>query len=167
MKSIILCLYFTTLIFITSCYNNQEKKLKTSDSISNSSSIHSTDINKLKEYLKLTPYTPDSVEFNYTFIDNSAGKDRTSISGPSDYILQAVLYYDSLTFQKIIALPQKESVSKYNVTDFKFEWLNESITQELNDSSNYLGIHPDTQLGEGNIKTWCLINKIVVEKLTN
>lgn len=167
MKSITIFFYLTILTFITSCGTNQEKKTETSDSLSNSISLHSTDINKLQQYLNLTIFKPDSVEFEYTFIANSAGNSRTNISGPSDYILQAVLYYDSITLKKIIALQKKVSVVQYNLAEFKFDWLNQDIIQELSNDINYYGIHSDTLFGTGNIKTLCLTNKILIEKSTN
>jgi hypothetical protein len=171
----------TTLI---SCGQNQDgKKSKTStdtfttetalkDSVvkkGNVTTTISTDINKLGKILDFKIYKPTKVKFKYTYIDNSGQNERLSVPGPSEYYLQAILYFDSLTFEKYLDYDRHADYPSpnFNKDEFQFDWLDKEILTELNDSSeNYRG-HPDFFFGTTNGKYWYLDKKILISKWSN
>jgi hypothetical protein len=129
----------------------------------------STDINKLGQLLDFKTYKPTKVKFKYTFIDNSGQNQRVSVPGPSDYSLQAILYFDSLTFEKFLEYDRKANYPSPNCNkdEFKFDWLDKGIIEELNNSKeNYHG-HPNFFFGPTNSKAWYLDRKILISKWTN
>lgn len=129
----------------------------------------STDIEKLGQLLNFKTYKPTKVKFKYTFIDNTGQNKRLSVPGPSDYSLQALLYFDSLTFEKFIDYDRNADYPSpnYNREEFKFDWLDKEILNELNNSKeNYHG-HPNFFFGTTNAKAWYLDKKILISKWTN
>jgi hypothetical protein len=129
----------------------------------------STDIGKLGQLLDFKTYRPTKVKFKYTFIDNSGQNQRISVPGPSDYSLQTILYFDSLTFEKFLDYDRNADYPSpnYNKDEFKFDWLDKEIMDELNNSKeNYHG-HPNFFFGATNSKAWYLDKKILISKWTN
>jgi hypothetical protein len=129
----------------------------------------SEDIDKLSKLLDFKTYKPTRVVFKYVFIDNSGQNERMSVPGPSDYSLQALMYFDSLTFEKFYDFDRHADYPSpnYNKEDFKFDWLNKEILTELENSNpNYHG-HPDFFFGTTNGKSWYLDKKILIQKWTN
>ncbi len=129
----------------------------------------STNIEKLGQLLDFKTYKPAKVKFNYTAIDNSGQNQRLSVPGPSDYSLQALLYFDSLTFEKFLNYDRNADYPSpnYSRDEFKFDWLDKEILTELNNSKeNYHG-HPDFFFGTTNGKLWYLDKKILISKWTN
>ncbi len=129
----------------------------------------SNDINKLTKLLTFKTYKPTKVMFKLVSIDNSGQNERISVPGPSDYSLQALLYFDSLTFKKIRDLDKEIDYNspKYTKEEFKFDWLDKEILTELENSHpNYHG-HPDFLFGTRNGKSWYLDKKILIQKMTN
>lgn len=135
--------------------------------VDNVTTTFSSDMNKLSKLLDFKKYKPEKVKFRYTFIDNSGG--RTSVPGPSDYSLQAVLYFDSLTFEEFHEFDRSADYPSPNFDkeEFKFDWLNKSILSEIDHSQeNYHG-HPDFFFGTRNGKCWYLDRKILISYFTN
>lgn len=128
--------------------------------------VTSKDITKLEKQLNLKPAQPDSVQYKLTINNNSFG----TVPGPSDYYLEAVLYYNDSIFKRI-----KEEYNNvdYNAPGFKkeafnFKWLPENIKNELNTSpENYSG-HPDLFFNRNRItRLWLLKNKVLILSYTN
>lgn len=119
----------------------------------------STDIDKLGKLLDFSIYRPISVEYKYTFIDNSGQNERLSVPGPSDYSLEASMTFDSLTFKNLqkIELTIEWMHQNYNKEEFDFSWLPEKTKNKLmNSKPNYHG-HPDFHFKAGvNAKLWYL-----------
>lgn len=136
---------------------------------SNVSSTISSDVNKLGKLLDFGKHKPAAVKFKYTVIDNSGNNKRVSVPGPSDYSLEALLYFDTLTFQKFIGFDRTADFPPpgYNKEAFKFDWLDKQIVTELDSSdADYTG-HPDLHFGTTIGKCWYLQNKILIYYHTN
>jgi len=147
-----------------------EKTVK--DSIINNGNITttiSTDIDKLGQLLDFKTYKPTKVKFKYVAIDNSRQNDRLSVPGPSDYSLQALLYFDSLTYEKFLDYDRNANYPSpnYNQDEFKFDWLDKEIMQELDNSNENHHGHPDFFFGTTNGKSWYLDKKILITEWTN
>jgi hypothetical protein len=137
----------------------------------NITEITSTDIEKLSEILDFGTHKPIKVEFKYVFIDNSGQNDRLSVPGPSDYYLEAILYFNDQTFRAMNAfeLNLEWKQQHHNKQEFNFDWLPKHIIEELGNHNieNYKG-HPDFFFGTGvNGKAWYLENKILLQEYTN
>jgi len=173
---------FVLLIFVglTSCKKNDVKNELDNHSkvdISNDSVIkngnstitYSTDIKKLGKLINLKDYKPTKVKFKYIVIDNSGQNSRISIPGPSDYSLEVIMYFDSITFKKFYAFDKTADYSSpnYDIEEFKFDWLDKRTLLELeNSDKNYHG-HPDFFFETNNGKSWYLDNKILLKFSTN
>lgn len=134
----------------------------------NSQTTISTDIEQLGKLLDFKTLKPVRVKYKYVFIDNSGRNERLSVSGPSDYSLQALLYFDSLTFEKFYEFDRHADYSSpnYDKSEFNFDWLDKDIRIELESStSNYHG-HPDFFFGSKG-KSWYLDRKILLSKRVN
>jgi hypothetical protein len=130
----------------------------------------STDINSLSKLLNFTTYKPVKVKYKYTFIDNSGKNDRISIPGPSDYHLEALLYFDSITFSRINDSIKKIKWIKQNSKKdtFNFNWLPNEISNELMNSDKKYYEHPDFFFGIGvHKKSLYLKNKILIITSSN
>ena len=135
----------------------------------NLTTIISTDIEKLGRLLNFKSYKPTKVKFKYTFIDNTGQNERLSVPGPSDYSLQALLYFDSMTFEKFLDYDRNADYPSpnYNKDEFKFDWLDKEVLRELDNSKeNYHG-HPNFFFRTTNSKAWYLNKKILISKWTN
>ena len=172
------------LIVILSCGRQKDSKQTTSNSDTikveatlidtaytngNITTTISTDINELGKLIDFRTYKPTNVKFKYVFIDNSAQNARISVPGPSDYSLQALMYFDSLTFEKFYDFDRHADYSSpgYKKEEFEFDWLEQETLVELEKSNpNYYG-HPDFFFGKTNGKSWYLDKKILLQKWTN
>ncbi|GAB2813513.1 hypothetical protein [Ferruginibacter profundus] len=171
------------MFFIISCGNNSgTAKINTPDSVGefaaseytvtngNVSTTISTDTGKLARLISFKYYHPRSVKFLYSFIDNSGTAGR-SVPGPSDYTLQAVLYFDAATFKNIVADYMKPDwVSpRYTKEEFNFSWLDTIVKKELlQTDSSYHG-HTDlfwNEPNDPNCHVWMLHNKLLLHRFT-
>jgi len=128
----------------------------------------STSIEQLGRFLDFKTYKPVRVRYKYVFIDNSGQHERIAVPGPSDYTLQALLYFDSLTFEKFRDHDRYADYPSpgYNKSEFMFDWLDKDILTELENSKpNYHG-HPDFFFSSKG-KAWYLHRKILISKWTN
>jgi hypothetical protein len=131
----------------------------------------STSIDALGTLLNFKTCRPAQVKYKYIFIDNSGRNERLSVPGPSDYYLEALLCYDSVTFNKIREIyghtddMMTPAMPTYNKNEFMFDWLDKSTLNELENSpKNYYG-HPDFFSGVKG-KLWFLDKKILLAKGT-
>lgn len=152
------------LLLCVACSACQLKEKSKSNQKENTTTIFSTDTAKLATFLNLAVYKPTSATFSYTHIDNSAKNERLSIPGPSDSYLQAVLYFDSLTYRKIVLRVKGDTAFvSGNRNEFLYSWLDPIEKNRLaNDSS--LRIHKDFIFGGG---TMCLSNGLVLVSRTS
>ena len=167
MKNFLTFILLTTLFCSCGQTNSSVKQTADTTIKDNISTTFSEDTAKLGRLIDLSIYKPTSVKFKYTFIDNSGKSERLSVPGPSDYSLQAVLYFDSLTFEKFYAFDRNADYSppNYNKSEFMFDWLDTDILTELeNANPNYHG-HPDFFFGSKG-KAWYLHGKILISKWT-
>jgi hypothetical protein len=163
-------------IFANSCNWNSKTEGNTnpengkSKKLDNISESFSEDINELSKILDFSIYSPIKVKFKYTFIDNSGQNQRLSVPGPSDYYLEALLYFDSTTMDKFYEFDKNAEYDSPNLkkTEFKFEWLSKEIIDELMNSSPKYSGHPEFFFGSGvNGKAWYLENKILLKTNSN
>ena len=133
----------------------------------NNATTISTDIALQKKYLTFNYFKPGHVKFHLNYIDNSGSNERLTVPGPSDFYLEAILYFDSLTFDSIKAAYLKPGwvAPKYNRDEFNFDWLDKPIKEELlNLDSSYHG-HVDlffTMPNNKNCHTWMLNEKLLI-----
>jgi hypothetical protein len=164
MKTKLICIITWTLILF-SCRQPKGKPDSETVKEGNKSTTFSTDTAKLSKLIDLKVYKPTHARFKYTFIDNSGQNERLSIPGPSDSYLQALLYFDSSTFNQLkknyfnVDYPSPN----YNRFDFGFDWLDADVKKELMQSDTGYHGHPDYFLGSGGRgKLWLLKNRVLV-----
>ncbi|MBB4804844.1 hypothetical protein HNP38_000116 [Chryseobacterium defluvii] len=141
--------------------NNSKAEIKQK---SNVTTEISTDINQLEKLINLSEVRPEKVKFKYTFIDNSKGR----VPGPSDSFLEAVLYFDDATMEKIKSFDKNADFPNtgFQKKDFKFNWLDKEILTELENSGPEKTARPDFVFGTENGMCWYLKNKILFIKRT-
>ena len=124
----------------------------------------STDTNELQKLINLSDFKPLQVKFKYTFIDNSEGR----AVGPSDSFLEAIIYFDEKTMNKIWDIDKNADFPNpnYQRENFKFNWIEKEIISELEKSDSTKSPHPDFIFGTENGKCWYLNNKILFRKET-
>lgn len=177
MKNLKYILTFLLTAFILTGFNQstdkKSEKVTENDEVAKSQNVTetiSTDINKLGELLDFSSYRPNSVKFKYTYIDNSGQNERISVPGSSDYNLEALLYFDTVTMDKFFEFfrSAKYAAPNYKKEEFNFDWLPSDVRKELlNSNSNYHG-HPDFFFGTNMTgKSWYLENKILIKIHTN
>ncbi|MFT3681357.1 MAG: hypothetical protein QM791_13855 [Ferruginibacter sp.] len=158
------------IILFASC--NQEIKEKEYDTIKegNISTTISTDTAILSKLIDISIHKPTETKFKYTFIDNSGGNDRLTVPGPSDSYLEAIIYFDSVTFNQLKASYFNGFYSSpgYNKEEFNYEWLNENDRSELMKTDTAYHGHTDHSFGLGPYgKLWLLHNKVLLKKPAN
>lgn len=129
--------------------------------------LDSSKISELEKLIDLKKFRPEKVTFRYIFIDSTGQNDPDYLPGLSkDNSLQAVLYFDSVTFRKL----QEQSMlmdyktSHYKQETFRFEFLDEKVQEELRNSSDDYHGHPDLFFGTNEGKLWILDRKILLSK---
>lgn len=102
--------------------------------------VISSDIDELGKLLDFKTYRPTKVQFRCVRkTASNENKER------SDYSLQAVLYFDSLTMEKMFDFDRHADYLSpdYKKESFMFNWLDINVLKEMENSSpNYHG-HPD------------------------
>lgn len=168
MTKTVCILIWTLLLF--SCGQRTDKTESDTTKEGNKTTTISTDTVKLSKLINISNFQPTHAKFKYIFIDNSGQSERLSVPGPSDSYLQAVLYFDTITFSQLkTKYFNVDYLSpNYAKQDFNFEWLDTNLRKELMQSdTNYHG-HPDYFLGLGvKGKLWFLNNKVLLTKTTD
>ena len=157
------------IIIMMSC-NKTEKKQNDSVEIKNQTTLISTDKEQLEKIINLNIFKPNKVKFKYILIDNSENNKRFSVPGPSDRYLEAVLYFDKDTFNKLIIDNAKLStISIGNKEDYDFEWLENDIKLELSNMFNSFDYPPTFFITGGftNGGYFMLNNKILIKLYSN
>lgn len=152
------------------CQNNKKQTELPPDTTKqgNIYTTHSRDTAKLSKLIDLRVYKPTAVEFHYTYIDNSAENDRLSIPGPSDSYLQAILYFDSLTYSKLLKVcnnpaPGSATIGRSAKNDFAFDWLSADVKEELLKSDS--SYHHYTCAPFNTATLWFLDKKVLLKSL--
>lgn len=124
----------------------------------------STDINKLGKLINLETFRPEKVEYHHTYIETING--LGSEEEPKDDYLQAVLYFDSMTFHKMLEISRNAdyALPNYSKTTFHFPWLSRELSTELENSDPGYHGHPDLFFGTEKGKLWFLDQKILFYK---
>ncbi|MGG5208614.1 hypothetical protein ACQWU4_06670 [Chryseobacterium sp. MIQD13] len=164
-------LFFLLITFIFfSCKENSKSPAKIesepkTEKKNNITTEISTDIGQLQKLIDLSKFRPKKVKFKYTFIDNSNGR----VPGPSDSFLEAILYFDDKTMEKIQEMSQNAEAPapNYQKKAFKFDWLDKQVLSELENSDSLKNLHRDLIFGTNNGECWYLKNKILFKKETN
>lgn len=152
------------LLICIVCLSCQQKENSKLSHEKNPTTLFSTDTAELAKFLDLTVYKPTRTTFHYTHFDNSAKNERLSIPGPSDSYLHAVLYFDSLTFKKIVLRVKDDTaVVSTNKNEFLFSWL-DPIEKDRIPKDSSLHIHRDFIFGGG---AMCLTNGMVLISRTS
>lgn len=155
-------LLFLTLFYFSCGQKNRTEEIDTETTVvGNITTTISEDKEKLGKLINLKTYEPTSVKFKYQHIDNSGAKDR-SVPGPSDYYLQAVMQYDSATYNTMRNNYLNLSVELPNIKkeDFLFDWLDESTKNELTTASGFGALARYYTYAEKG-KVWVMKNKIL------
>ncbi len=111
---------------IISCSKKVENNAK-----SNKKDTFSQDVDKLEKLINLDKFKPKKVKFLYKARGTSSS--RLSV-GPTDYSLEAVLYFDSQTTEEIkdeYSRVEKGFLSK-SAKGLNFEWLSSDIRKLIN-----------------------------------
>lgn len=130
--------------------------------------LDSSKISELEKLINLKQFRPEKVTFRYIFIDSTGLNDPDYLPGLSkDNSLQAVLYFDSVTFRKMMdqAILMDYAFATHKKQTFNFEFLNEQVSEELrkSDEETYHG-HPDLFFKSNGGKLWILDRKILLSK---
>jgi len=167
--NILTIIILTNLVCSCAQNNSNGKQTQNANTKDNISTTISEDTAILGQLLDLSVYRPTSAKFKYAFIDNSGQNQRLSVPAPSDSFLEAILYFDSLTFRKFkTSYFNADYVSpNFNKEEFNFDWLDKNIKDELIKSDTTYHGHPDFYFGIGKSgKLWLLDKKVLVRKST-
>lgn len=152
----------------TGCQRNQDQTKLPPDTTrqGNIYTTHSRDTARLAKLIDLRTYKPTATEFHYIYIDNS-GDGFLSTAGPSDSYLQAVLYFDSATYSRLLKVchdPPSDSLTtdRYQRDDFIFPWLAPAVLQELLESDS--SYHNYTCAPFHHTTLWLLDKKVLLRK---
>jgi hypothetical protein len=119
------------ILLLSSCErSNDLKVVKPSENIS-----------ELSRHINLKRYKPLKVKWIY---EKQGGPSNSRVPGPSDYKLEAVLFFDKATIKEL-----KENYSLLSVSllpsptkgQYKFEWLDQNIIKKLN-NKNLMNYNP-------------------------
>jgi|SRR5215203_3531956 len=154
-----------TILIMLSC--GQQENTKEDDTVTkgNISTTLSTDTTKLSRLINIKDYKPTSAKFKYVLADNSGKNERLTVPGPSDSHLQAILYFDKTTFQKLKTkyFSIDYTSPNYSQTEFSFDWLDEDVKDELMRSDTSYHGQQDYFLSLGQSgKLWFLNNKVLL-----
>ncbi len=153
---------------LTCCQNKKHSKLPPDTTKQgNIYTTHSRDTARLSKLINLSAYKPTATEFQYTYIDNSGEDDFLSTPGPSDSYLQAVLYFDSVTYSRLLKVcndPPAGSLTadRFQREDFIFPWLTSDILKELQESDS--SYHNYTCAPFHNTELWLLDKKVLLRR---
>lgn len=119
------------MTLIISCGQTEIKDNETTKE-NNISTTFSSDLNQLGKLINIKRYRPTKVKFKHVFIDNSGQDSRLSVPGPSDSYLEAVLYFDTSTFHRLLNDNMLLStISTNHKTEYQFDWLDNEIKSEI------------------------------------
>jgi hypothetical protein len=159
---IFFAIFFAALSF--SCAESDAGK----ETTGNISTKISTDTSELGQLINLRSFKPRYAKFKYVHIDNSGQNDRISLPGPSDSYLEAILYFNDETYNRILQENLKLSqILTGRNTDYEFDWLDQDIKTELSHST--LNECPATVFESTSLTGGCftLNGKILLKLRTN
>ncbi len=111
------------LLLFFLCYCNNDSK-----EIIDKEIVVSTEKEKLKQLIALEQFNPISVQFSYRTAVPSDNTDR--LPGPTDYVLEAVLYFDNINnVHRNACSPVKQAQCSRDY--FDFTWMDYEIKKAL------------------------------------
>jgi len=132
-------------------------------SCSGENTIHGTNPQGITGFLDLQTCKPTAIEYH---LDRS----NNGWMGPTDYNVEAVLYYDAATFARFTERYGKELAHDSQVTKstFYFKWLPDTVKAELAASPETYVYRAEllTQHGNPHCYLWFLKNKVLVYYFT-
>lgn len=125
----------------------------------------STDTARLGRLLNVRRLHPRRVQYRYTFIDNAGGL----VPGPSDYRLEAVLWFDSLTFRHLRGFYKSTDYPSPHLRQeqFDFPWLPPAVRTELRASRPDYAGDPDFVFDSQGGEVWFLRDKLLLRAASN
>jgi hypothetical protein len=155
------------LALTMSCKEKLNNNNASPETVGNISTTLSSDTAKLSKLINLRLYKPTAARFKYTFMDNSGKNERLSTPGPSDSYLEAILYFDAATFAQLLkdAEQRDSTISSLSKEEFNFDWLDQSIKDELTKSEAVYEKHSEVFAGSSEV--WFLDNKLLLRKAWN
>lgn len=153
-------------LFISFSFNSCE--LKESEEETQTAYVvktdESTEINKLEKLINLEKFRPEKVTYSHVYIETING--NGSEEEPKDDYLQAVLYFDSATFKKMLELTKSADYSQpyYPKSQFSFPWLSRELSSELENSDSAYHGHPDLFFDTEDGRLWFLDQKVLFYK---
>ncbi|WP_162903387.1 hypothetical protein [Taibaiella koreensis] len=124
----------------------------------------STSTEELGKLIDLSRYRPQKVKFRYLFRNNAA-QGRIDIPGPSDYFVEALLYFDTATFKRLSGL--SHLLPDTNRVAFRFDWLDQEVSDELAHTTRGYRGNPDFFFKGAHGKAYYLDNKILISLWTD
>ncbi|WP_313997520.1 hypothetical protein [Xanthocytophaga flava] len=167
MAKCMVAIFIGFMLLIAGC---QQETKDTDASKTNVQTTLDTTKAKLAKLINLSVFKPTHVKYHYTFIDNSGQNERLSVPGPSDSYLQAVLYFDTVTFDSLQKRYHTIEYTSpgYTFQEFDFDWLDATAKEELHKSDTSYHGHRDYFFGLGPTgKLWFLNNKVLLMKSSN
>jgi NDP-sugar pyrophosphorylase family protein len=128
---------------------------------SNKTEITSENTAELQNVLDISKFKPQKVKFQYTSYDNSSG----FIEGPSDYFLQAELFYDKNKIDSLKSSVDKIEADSQAISTYTFfnQWFDHKTAKDVENIQDELKIYEDF-LYDTNGKIILLENKILYKK---
>lgn len=156
-KTVAYCL-FISLSFSSCELKKSEEETQTTYVVK---SDESSDISKLGKLINLEKFRPKKITYHHTYIETVNGND--SETEPKDDYLQAVLYFDPMTFKKMLELSKYEDYSKphYPKSQFSFPWLSRELSSELENADPAYHGHPDLFFDTEDGRLWFLDQKVL------
>jgi len=115
------------ILILISCKN----KIKSTQTVSHNKEI-------LKQIIDIKTYKPKKISFKYNTIDYSVERGTISI-GNNKFYLEALLYFNTETFDKIKNILKNKDTYQFNTPkdEFNFDWLPKEIKNELLNTNHY------------------------------
>ena len=120
------------LIFLLFSCGQSELKNNNNPINNNKSTPISCDKKKLGKLINLKKFDPIKVKFKHINLHNLAKKSRFSVFIPSGSYLEAILYFDSETYNKLLNSALLISqISTNHKSDYQFDWLDRKTKIEI------------------------------------
>ena len=157
-------LIIIALYFFYSCSRNPKKKIDTNQ-------VYKDKV-MLGKILDLKTFKPETVLFKYRPILNSIeGEQPWFLPAPKDYVLEAVLFFNPETIQKLKAEMQSKAKHTKNEKSSKeifiFSWLPDTLKKEILKSETLTEYPADVFFNTGTSEMIILKDKVVLYALTN
>jgi hypothetical protein len=141
-KNIAAACYLFILLQLTLSCTNADKNAADDTAIKPGTSLL-----QLSNIINLPALPPDSVLFSY----KKMGDASDNIPGPTDYMLEAVLFYNDTTINMVKELSNITHTDELNTEDiliYQFDWLNDDIKSSFK-GLNKQAVYPADKFYKG------------------